>query len=86
MSSNAEKQEEWTKLYYEMMIGLTCVGVDARTDDEGNCWPVIIFQLPEKDGGHEVEIEVSCDEEGNRPGFLFGLPVVPDDINPFLVD
>jgi hypothetical protein len=81
-----EKQKEWTKVYYEMLIGLTCVGVDARTDSEGDCWPVIIFKLPEKDGGGEVEIEVSRDEEGNGPGFLFGLPPVPDNINPFLKD
>ena len=86
MSSYEEKQEKWTKIYYESLIGFTCVDVEAKTDDMGNCWPVLIFELNDKNNNIKAEIEVSCDEEGNRPGFLFGLPVVPDGINPFLVD
>lgn len=79
------KQEEWTRLYYGSLVGAKCVGVEAETDDSeygfGECWPRLLFEHPTMG---KFSVEVSRDEEGNGPGFLFGLPVVPDEKNPFL--
>lgn len=79
------KQEEWTRLYYGSLVGAKCVGVEAETDNSeygfGDCWPKLIFEHPK---GGRFTVEVSRDEEGNGPGFLFGLPVVPDAKNPFI--
>lgn len=84
---NQRKQEEWTRLYYGSLVGAKCVGVEAYTDNEeygyGECWPRLIFEHPI---GGRITIEVSRDEEGNGPGFLFGLPMVPESDNPFLKD
>jgi len=74
-----KKMNEWNKLYYGGLVGAKCVGVKSETDDEGNCWPKLTF---EKDGERFVT-EVSMDEEGNGPGFLFGLPMVSAADNPF---
>lgn len=77
-----ERLIEWTRAYYGSMVGLRCVAVDAHIED-GECWPVLTFEHPK---GGEVKIEVSRDEEGNGPGFLFGLPFVREEDNPFLRD
>lgn len=79
--TNEEKVEEWTKLYYGSLVDCTCTGVSAKVDEYGDCWPTLVFEHPEKG---KLEIEISCDEEGNRPGFLFGLPIVPDKLNPYI--
>lgn len=63
--------------YYGQLIGAKVVGVkvSAHNDDEYGdlyqyeVWPSIIF---EKDGV-EYSCEISRDEEGNGPGFMFGL-------------
>ena len=48
------------------------MGVENNADDYDDVWTKLIV---EKDG-HRLEVEISCDEEGNGPGFLFGLPAV----------
>jgi len=63
--------------YYGQLIGATVVGIkmNFEEDAEGGdplfaqVWPMIIF---EKDG-QEYRCELSRDEEGNGPGYMFGL-------------
>lgn len=63
--------------YYGQLIGAKVIGVEMsiQNDDDYHdplyyeMWPSIIF---EKDGV-TYNCEISRDEEGNGPGFLFGL-------------
>jgi hypothetical protein len=67
----------WLKDYLSPLVGCTITGVDALVED-GEAWPRIKVRLPEGhliDGTNQIELEVSRDEEGNGPGFLFGLPI-----------
>lgn len=66
-----DQQKFWAK-YYGTLIGATVQSVQIREDDEGQFWPVIKFHHPEVGN---IEVEVSRDEEGNGPGFLFGLTI-----------
>ena len=87
-----EKQHEWTRRYYGSLVGMKCVGVETEEDEfSDGVWAVLLFQNEdgspiefdgEQYGG--VKVLVSRDEEGNGPGFLMGLPDVPDKDNPFL--
>lgn len=80
---NNENQNKWNELYYGGLVGAKCLAVSSETDEnDDGCWTRLVF---EKDGKQFV-VEISRDEEGNGPGFLFGLPMVPDDENPFLKD
>lgn len=56
----------WMK-YYGQLEGETIAKVEI-VDEDGEFWPV----LHTKSG---LKLEISQDEEGNRPGFIFGLPV-----------
>jgi len=62
--------------YYSSLKGWTCVDVIIKTEDnyglEDN-WPTLVFTHPEFK--NEIHLELSSDEEGNRPGFAFGLPI-----------
>lgn len=75
-----EKQTQWSTLYYSSLVGAKVVKVDCSADEFGDVWPKITF---EKDG-ETFEVEVSQDEEGNGPGFLFGLAMPSDEENPFV--
>ena len=58
--------------YYGSLVGATITKVTiSDDDDEGNSWPQ--FDVTLKDGT-KLELELSQDEEGNGPGFMFGLP------------
>jgi hypothetical protein len=59
--------DNFYEYYYRHLIGckITAVGMNA----EGFPYFVII----DNDGNRQT-IEISQDEEGNGPGFLFGLP------------
>lgn len=83
VANREEKEREWNDRYYGGLLNAVCIGVGAHRDEEGNLWPRLRFRTPE---GDTLLVEVSCDEEGNRPGFLFGLPVVKEEDNPFLRD
>ena len=73
----------WMKAYLKPLEGLTVTKVTLDEED----FPVITLKVPKghtwvndngetcKWGDKEIEISVSCDEEGNGPGFLFGLPM-----------
>jgi len=65
------------RLYYAALKGatITAAGVELGEDEHGtgnDCWPTITATLA---NGDKVKLEVSQDEEGNGPGFLFGLPM-----------
>ncbi len=65
-------QVKWNTLYYGFLVGAKVTGVKSAKDELGDVWTKLTV---EKDGA-EFEIEISSDEEGNAPGFLFGLPSV----------
>ena len=66
-------EKEWTKRYYGALVGGKITKISVKEDADG-LWPVLHVTLPD---GHDIEVEVSKDEEGNGPGFLFGLPLAP---------
>lgn len=53
--------------YYGQLVGATIMGF-WQTDEEGEKWPTFLIRLEK---GDEVTVTLSCDEEGNRPGFAF---------------
>lgn len=57
--------------YYGQLEGCTITNTRVENED-GQLWPVLTVTTPD---GEVFSIEVSRDEEGNGPGFLFGLPV-----------
>lgn len=67
--------EELTK-YLQPLVGATIEKVEAHVDEDddfGEAWPRIYVTLPgEKE---QRMLEVSRDEEGNGPGFIFGLDI-----------
>ena len=66
--------EKWMQKYYQGAVGFKVVG--ATVSEDG--FPTLTCRKA-IDGGRkyeEIKLEVSRDEEGNGPGFLFGLPVV----------
>ena len=67
-----DKERKFYEDYYGSLVGATITQVTiSDDDDEGNSWPM--FDVTLKDGT-KVELELSQDEEGNGPGFMFGLP------------
>lgn len=62
--------EEFYDRYYRQLIGKKVTGIGCTAD---GFWFFVL------DSGERIEI--SQDEEGNGPGFLFGLPIPPP-INP----
>lgn len=66
-------QSEWNKGYYSDLIGSKAVrvGVDIDPDFDYMVWPYIEFENMKT--GEVFKVTVSQDEEGNGPGFLFGL-------------
>jgi len=68
------KEINYYKGYYSQLIGAKVVGFEMYYDEEDDYgfaegWPVLLF---EKDG-QQIRCEISKDEEGNGPGFMFGL-------------
>lgn len=67
---------EFLREYLKPLVGgtITSVGVNEE-DDNGfaEAWPKITV----KKGAQTYELEISRDEEGNGPGFVFGLPLPP---------
>ena len=67
-----DKARKFYEGYYGALVGATITKVTvSESDDEGNSWPM--FHVTLKDGT-KLELELSQDEEGNGPGFMFGLP------------
>lgn len=81
-----QQAKEWTEKYYGQAVGCTIVRfewtseVDDEDDPDGpqeldfaEWFPVLVIRDPVK--GEEYRLEISRDEEGNGPGYLFGLPM-----------
>jgi hypothetical protein len=64
--------KKWWSEYLTPLIGGEITEVGTKTDHgAGEHWPFLKVRPKE---GEEILLEVSRDEEGNGPGFLFGLP------------
>jgi hypothetical protein len=65
--------KKWWSEYLTPLIGGEIVEVGTKTERGPHTghWPYLKVQTKD---GQEVRLEVSRDEEGNGPGFLFGLP------------
>lgn len=65
--------------YLAPLVGAKVVKVEVAVEDDGGfeeAWPVIIVQPSgTTKAADRLKLEVSADEEGNGPGFLFGLPI-----------
>ena len=69
--------KDWKLAYYSQLKGATIVRVEIFDDDlfsgtDAN-WPVFVVKFED---GTMGELQLSRDEEGNGPGFMFGLPHV----------
>lgn len=57
--------------YFGQLVGAEILAFKMAVDpDEGDFWPTFLVKLA---SGERIEIEISQDEEGNGPGFIFGL-------------
>ena len=63
LESLEEDMSAWTKKYLKPLVGRKIVKVGVNKEE----FPVIYLD----DG---TKLEISQDEEGNGPGFIFGLP------------
>ena len=72
ITKRAEAGKVWMEKYLAPLVGGTITAVEGFVEDECDIWPRIHVTLA---SGEEVVIEVSQDEEGNGPGFPFGLPL-----------
>lgn len=67
-------QSEWWGKYLAPLVGATITDAVGKAQDDGfgeEVWPTLTVRTKD---GEEFDLEVSQDEEGNGPGFLFGLP------------
>ena len=62
--------DNWADLYISHLVGCKIVAAGVA-DEDGETWPYFKVVTPD---GVAMTIEVSQDQEGNGPGFLFGLP------------
>ena len=60
--------------YYASLKGATITNVTHATEDH-DVWTTLHITLAD---GNKVACEISRDEEGNGPGFMFGLTFPPD--------
>jgi hypothetical protein len=59
--------------YFGQLVGATILAFKMAYDKDsegGEYWPTFLVKLAD---GQTLEIEISQDEEGNGPGFIFGL-------------
>ena len=74
--AHVKHQQKWCQKYYEQLVGAKIVKVESVIDDEMG-WPEVWTRIhAESATGEQIVLEISRDEEGNGPGFLFGLPHV----------
>ena len=76
-ATQAKEQAAWMRRYYGQLRGWKVSSVSVKVEDDfgwPQCWPKLTMTHPDHPGV-KLEIEVSQDEEGNGPGFLFGLPL-----------
>jgi hypothetical protein len=58
--------------YFSQLVGAKILGFEMTRDEDFEYWPTFVVRLK---SGEEITIEISQDEEGNGPGFIFGLEV-----------
>ena len=73
-----DQHGKWLQEYYGVLHLARIIKVEVYEDehDYGAFWPrfhVILYD-EEKGFGEKLVLEISQDEEGNGPGFIFGLP------------
>jgi hypothetical protein len=72
---------KFLKRYLAPLEGATIVGAGAKVQDDGTgfveAWPLLKVQAKD---GTTYTLEISQDEEGNGPGFVFGLPFPADEV------
>ena len=77
MRAYSDTENKWMRDYLAPLVGTTITEVGVTKADEfGSAFPYFKTRKPATAKAHaeEMTIEVSQDEEGNGPGFLFGLP------------
>lgn len=65
---------EFLRKYLAPLKGGTITSVRVKVESDGGfaeAWPRLTVKAK---NGQTYELEVSRDEEGNGPGYLFGLP------------
>lgn len=77
LHAHEKKDKEWKQKYYSFLKGAKIVNVEVFEDDlftgADKNWVCITIEKAE---GVRYELQLSRDEEGNGPGFMFGLPNV----------
>lgn len=74
-----ERHRQWCQTYYSALVGAKIHGVKAtlHQDQYSGAAPEVWTEIYcEAQDGELFTLEISSDEEGNAPGFLFGLPRV----------
>lgn len=77
MSKHSDTERKWMIEYLTPLVGTTITEVGVTEADEfGSAYPYFKTRkaATRTAEAEEMTIEVSQDEEGNGPGFLFGLP------------
>ena len=73
----------WYEQYFGALVGATITGFELKKEEDDpefpdypgdEYWPTYTAKLAD---GSMVTLELSQDEEGNGPGWLFGLPTPP---------
>ena len=69
MSTPQPRDKEFLDKHLSQLVGATIISARGDIEAEsGELWPTIVLRLA---NGKEAQLEVSRDEEGNGPGFLF---------------
>jgi len=63
--------------YYSQLNGAKIVRYNGIVQDDFIHVAFPQFEVKLADGT-KIQLEVSCDEEGNGAGYLFGLPIPPE--------
>ena len=77
MNKHRQVERTWMIAYLTPAVGCTIIEIGVGEDEEGEeGYPYLKLRRPatRTAEAEEMTIEVSQDEEGNGPGFLFGLP------------
>ncbi len=60
--------------YLKPLKGATITSIRVKVEDDfghPQAWPTLVVKAKD---GQVYELEISQDEEGNGPGYVFGLP------------
>jgi CYTH domain-containing protein len=68
MMSSIDTEKQWIKDLLSGLVGATVVQIDAATNEDGEVWPILVFQ---DKNDNIIQAEISMDAEGNGPGHIF---------------